>query len=52
VLDQAEEIGSGGGQRAADVVFGKSVELPDQRLAYTAQIVVQVLFREFVNHVA
>jgi hypothetical protein len=52
VLDQAEEVGSGGGQGAADVVFGEPVELPDQRLAYPAQIVVEVVFREFIDHAA
>jgi hypothetical protein len=50
VLDQAEQVGPGGGQGAADVVFAEPVELPDQRLADPAQMVVQVLFGEFIDH--
>lgn len=52
VLDQAEEVGSGGGQRAPDVVIGEPVELSQQGLAYPAQIAVQVVFREFIEHKA
>src|SRR5262249_59511102 len=50
VLDQAEEVCPGGGQGTADVVLAEPVELPDQRLAYPAQMVVQVLFRECIDH--
>ena len=50
VFDQAEAVGSGGGQGAADVVFGEPVELSEQRCAYPAQIAVQVLFRELIDH--
>jgi hypothetical protein len=50
VLDQAEEVGPGGGQGTADVVLAEPVELPDQRLAHPAQLVVKVLFRDFIDH--
>ena len=34
----------------ADVVLGEPVELPHHHLAYPSQLVVEVLFREFVDH--
>ena len=50
VLDQAQQVGPGRGQRAADVVLRQPVQLPQHRLADPPQIAVQVLFREFVDH--
>jgi hypothetical protein len=50
VLDQAEEIGPGGGQRAASVILGEPFQLPEHRLAHVAQVTVQVLFREIIDH--
>jgi hypothetical protein len=50
VLDQAKQIRSGRGQGAADVVVGEPVELPEQRRADRAQVAVEVLLREFIDH--
>lgn len=50
VLDQAQEVGAGRGQRSAQVVVGEPLELPEQRLADLTQFVVQVLLREFIDH--
>jgi len=50
VLEEAEEIGPARGQGTADVVLREIVELPHHRLADLSQVVMQVLFREFVDH--
>ena len=50
MLDQAEEIGPGRSQRAANVVFGEPFQLPDHRLSHIAQVAVQVLLREVIHH--
>jgi hypothetical protein len=41
VLDEAEQVGAGRGQRPADVVLAKPVQFPQQRLAGTLQVVQQ-----------
>jgi hypothetical protein len=41
VLDQAEEIGTGRGHRAAQIVFAQSVEFPQQAFAAVLEVVVQ-----------
>ena len=50
VLDQAQQVGPGDGQRATDVVLGEPVELGKHRLALVPQVVVQVGLRGVVNH--
>ena len=50
VLDQAQQVGPGDGQRATDVVLGEPVELGEHRLALVLQVVVQVGLRGVVNH--
>ena len=50
VLDQAEEIGPGRGQRATSVILADSFELPEHRLSHVAQVTVQVLLRELIDH--
>jgi hypothetical protein len=44
VLDQPEQVGAGRGQRPADVVLRKSVELPEHGLTSATQLAVQTCF--------
>ena len=50
VLDQAEQVGAGRHQGAADVVLGQSLELPEQRLAGVLKVAVQVGFAVGIEH--
>ena len=50
MLDQAEEIGPGVGERAANVILGEALQLPEHRLSHVAQVTVQVLLREIIDH--
>jgi len=50
VLDQPEQIGAGRHHRAADVVLGKPVELPDHDLASPLQVAVKVRLRIRFGH--
>jgi hypothetical protein len=50
MLDQAQEVGPGDGQRAADVVFGEAVDLGEHRLAHLPQVIVQIRLPEVIDH--
>jgi hypothetical protein len=44
MLDQAEEVRPGGGQRAADGILREPFELPDQHFAHLTQAAMQACF--------
>ena len=50
VLDQTEEVGAGRDQGTADVVFGKSVELPNESFPGALKIELEVCLRIGIGH--
>ena len=50
VLDQAEQVGAGRHHRAADVVLGQPVELPQHRLAGGLQVAAKVCLGIRIGH--
>ena len=50
VLDQAQEVGAGRGQRSTYVVLSESIELPYQRIAPPTQGFAETLFRVVIDH--
>jgi hypothetical protein len=50
VLDQAEQVGAGRGQRTARVVLGETVELPDHGVAGDLQVSPEIVFRVGDGH--
>jgi len=50
VLDESEQVGARPCERAAKVIFGHTVELPQQRLARSLQVIVELGFRLSWRH--
>jgi hypothetical protein len=50
VLDQTEKVRPGRGEGPAGVVLGEPFKLPEHRRSDVAQITMQVVLRELLDH--